>query len=121
MKTEEKHRLRQLRHWRIRKKVVGTAERPRLSVRFTQKNIHVQFIDDTKGVTLAAVSTTSPSVPQREQIKSNVAGAAIIGKLAAAAAQARGITQVVFDRGGAKFHGKVKALADAAREAGLKF
>lgn len=121
MRTEKKNRLKQLRHWRIRKKVMGTRERPRMSVRFTGKNIHVQFIDDSAGVTLADASSVNKSIPDRNQIKANVAGATRIGKLAAEAAQSKGIREVVFDRSGARFHGKVKALADAAREAGLQF
>ena len=105
----------------MRKKVVGTNARPRMSVRFTEKNIHVQFIDDQAGRTIAASSTLSKSVPGRETLAANVRSAQVIGKLAAEAAQGKGIKQVVFDRSGAKYHGKVKALADAAREAGLQF
>ena len=121
MRTEQKHRLAQLRHWRIRKKVRGTKERPRMSVCFTHKNIHVQFIDDTAGVTLAAASTTSKSVPDRDKLAANAASAKTVGALAAQTAIGKGIKAVVFDRGGARYHGKVKALADAAREAGLQF
>ncbi len=92
-----------------------------MSVCFTNKNIHVQFIDDTVGATLAAVSTTSKSVPDRDSLAANAGSAKTIGTLAAKAALDKGINQVVFDRGASRFHGKVKALADAAREAGLKF
>lgn len=92
-----------------------------MSVRFTGKNIHVQFIDDKAGVTLASASTLSKNTPNREKLAANVASAQQIGALAAAAAKSKGIEQVVFDRSGARYHGKVKALADAAREAGLKF
>jgi large subunit ribosomal protein L18 len=120
MRTEKKHKLAQLRHWRLRKKVSGTKERPRMSVSFTQKNIHVQFIDDLAGVTLAAAST-SKATPDRDKLGANVTGAKTIGTIAAQAAIGKGIKQVVFDRGGARYHGKVKALADAAREAGLQF
>jgi large subunit ribosomal protein L18 len=120
MRPEQKARLEQLRRWRIRKKVVGSRERPRMSVCFTQKNIHVQFIDDAAGVTLAAVSTLSKTVPDRDKLAANVTSAKRIGQIAAEAAKAKGIAQVVFDRSGARYHGKVKALADAAREAGLK-
>jgi large subunit ribosomal protein L18 len=119
MRTEQKHRLGQLRHWRIRKKVVGTKERPRMSVCFSNKNIHVQFIDDTAGVTIAAASTTAKSAPEKSG--ANVTSAKTIGTMAAQAAQSKGIKHVVFDRGTARYHGKVKALADAAREAGLQF
>jgi large subunit ribosomal protein L18 len=121
MRTEQKHQLALKRRWRIRKKISGTKERPRMSVCFTNQNIHVQFIDDTAGVTLAAASTTSKSVAERDKLAANQSSAKTIGALAAQAALAKGINQVVFDRGGARFHGKVKALADAAREAGLKF
>lgn len=92
-----------------------------MSVRFTQKNIHVQFIDDVARVTLAAASTTSKATPDREKLAANKAGAKVVGILAAQAALGKGIKKVVFDRGGARFHGKVKVLADAAREAGLQF
>ena|SRR5581483_2464957 len=121
MRTEKKKQLRQLRRFRIRRKVVGTAERPRMSVRFTGKNIHVQFIDDHKGVTLASASTLNKSLEDRDQLGANVKGAVRIGKVAAEAAITKGIKHVVFDRSGALYHGKVKALADAAREAGLQF
>ena len=121
MRTEQKHRLAKLRHWRIRKKVRGTKERPRMSVCFTNKNIHVQFIDDVAGATLVAASTTSKSTPDREKLAANAASAKTLGTLAAQVAIGKGIKAVVFDRGGARYHGKVKALADAAREAGLQF
>jgi large subunit ribosomal protein L18 len=119
MRTEQKQKLAQLRRWRIRKKVSGTTARPRMCVSFTQKNIHIQFIDDLKGVTLAAASTTSKGAP--EKMAANAVSAKTMGTLAAQAAIGKGIKQVVFDRGGARYHGKVKALADAAREAGLQF
>ena len=120
MRTEQKHELAVKRRWRIRKKLSGTKERPRMSVCFTNKNIHVQFIDDSSGVTLAAASTTSKATPERERLAANAASAKTLGTLAAQAALNKGIKAVVFDRGGARYHGKVKALADAAREAGLK-
>ena len=121
MRTEKKHRLNQLRRWRIRKRVIGTASRPRMSVRFTGRNIHVQFIDDARGATLAATSTLSKTLVDRGQLAANVKGAERIGVVAAEAAMGKGIKEVVFDRSGARYHGKVKALADAARKAGLKF
>ena len=111
--------MKQLRHWRIRKRVSGTSERPRMSVRFTNENIHVQFIDDVVGRTLAATSTVSKG--EAKELPANVAGAKKVGALAAKAALDKGITAVVFDRGGTRYQGKIKALADAAREAGLKF
>jgi large subunit ribosomal protein L18 len=119
MRIEKKQKLKQLRRWRIRKKVVGTSARPRMAVCFTNENIHVQFIDDDAGKTLAAASTVSKTAPK--DAAANVKGAKTIGALAAKNALDKGIKEVVFDRGGARYHGKVKALADAAREAGLKF
>jgi large subunit ribosomal protein L18 len=136
MRTEQKQKLAQLRHWRVRRKVRGTRERPRMSVRFTNENIYVQFIDDNAGKTLAASSTASKSAPDRDKLAANVASAKVIGRLAAEAALAKGIKSVVFDRGGARYHwsrgkgkdgkpvtvlGKLATLAGAAREAGLKF
>jgi len=121
MRIEKKQQLRQLRRWRIRKKVQGTKERPRMAVRITGKNIYVQFIDDLAGATLAAAGSTSKATPNRDGIKANVAGAQAIGKIAAEVAKSQGIQHVVFDRAGARYHGKLKALADAAREGGLQF
>lgn len=121
MRTEQKHKLALRRRWRIRKKLSGTKDRPRMSVCFTNKNIHIQFIDDAAGATLAAASTTSKATPDREKLAANAASAKSLGALAAQAALSKGIKEVVFDRGGSRYHGKVKALADAAREAGLKF
>lgn len=122
MRTEKKLKLRQLRRYRIRKKVSGTSERPRMAVCFSAQNIHVQFIDDIAGKTLAAASTVGKGkVTGKRELSANVAGATKLGKIAAEAAKAKGISAVVFDRGGTRYHGKIKALADAAREAGLKF
>ena len=121
MRTEQKQKLAQKRCWRIRSKISGTRHRPRMSVCFTNKNIHVQFIDDVAGVTLAAASTTSKATPTRDKVGANAASAKTFGTFAAQAALSKGIKQVVFDRGGARYHGKVKALADAARQAGLQF
>lgn len=121
MRTDKKQKLAQLRHWRLRKKVIGSAVRPRMSVCFTNENIYVQFIDDAAGLTIAAATTTSKATPNKEKLAANVVSAKTIGTLAAQNAIAKGIKEVVFDRGGARYHGKVKALADAAREAGLKF
>lgn len=121
MRTEKKQRLAKVRHWRVRRKVVGTREKPRMSVKFTGKNIYVQFIDDVAGTTLAATSTLSKTLVERDQMKANKSSAKKLGVVAAEAAKAKGIKEVVFDRGAARYHGKVKELADAAREAGLKF
>ncbi len=92
-----------------------------MSVRFTGRNIHVQFIDDIAGQTLAATSTLSKALTDRETLAANVVSAKRIGQAAAEAALSKGIKSVVFDRSGLRYHGKVKALADAAREAGLQF
>jgi large subunit ribosomal protein L18 len=119
MRTEKKQKLKQLRRWRIRKTVTGTSERPRMAVCFSSENIHVQFIDDTAGKTLAAASTVSKT--DAKNLSANVDGAKKIGAIAAKNALDKGIKEVVFDRGGNRYHGKVKALADAAREGGLKF
>ena len=144
MRTENKQRLAQLRHWRVRKKVCGTKDRPRMSVCFTNEHIYVQFIDDEAGLTLASASTRSKATPDRDQLAANVTSAKTIGTLAAKTALEKGIKQVVFDRGGARYHwskpkagkagkegkgkeeakpvyGKLAALAAAAREAGLQF
>ena len=90
-----------------------------MAVCFTSENIHVQFIDDDAGVTIAAASTVGKTAPK--DLAANVKSAKTIGELAAKNALGKGIREVVFDRGGRRYHGKVKALADAAREAGLKF
>lgn len=122
MRTDKKNKLATLRHLRVRKKVIGTSARPRMSVCFTGRNIHVQFIDDAAGRTLAAASTVGKAARAANiKLSANVATATQLGKIAAEAAKSAGITAVVFDRGASRYHGKVKALADAAREAGLKF
>ncbi len=121
MRPEVKKKLSQLRRWRIRQKVQGTAARPRMAVKFTNENIYVQFVDDVQGRTLASTSTRSKAVADRDKLSANKASAKLIGEAAGQAAKAAGIQTVVFDRAGAKYHGKVKELADAARKAGLKF
>ena len=88
---------------------------------FSNTHIYVQFIDDATGLTVASASTMHKSAPDRENLGANVKSAVMIGKAAAAAAQDKGIKSVVFDRAGTRYHGKIKALADAAREAGLQF
>ena len=107
-------------HERIRKKIEGTAARPRLSVFFSGQHIYVQAIDDEAKKTLFAVSTTEKKL-KTKKLRPNISGATEVGKLAAEIAKGKGIKEVIFDRGGFRFHGKVKALADAAREGGLKF
>ncbi|MDD3153317.1 MAG: 50S ribosomal protein L18 [Victivallaceae bacterium] len=108
------------RHMRIRKKISGTAERPRFCVSITANNIYCQFIDDVAGRTLASVSSLDAAF-KAEKALPNMAGAVMLGKMAAERAVAKGISEVVFDRSGFKFHGRVKAIADTARENGLKF
>ena len=109
------------RHLRVRKKVKGTAERPRLMVYRSPKHIYAQVIDDGAGRVLAAAGTLTAEVRAVVKSGGNVAAAKAVGKQIAAVARSRGITTVCFDRGGRKYHGRVKALADAAREAGLIF
>lgn len=104
-------------HERIRKTLRGSSERPRLNVFRSLKHIYAQVVDDGQGRTLVAAS----SAEKGRSGGGNIAGAREVGKLVAERALAKGVTQVVFDRGGYKYHGRVKALADAAREGGLKF
>jgi large subunit ribosomal protein L18 len=118
MIARTKVELRERRHLRLRQKVRGTSARPRMAVCFTGLHIYVQFIDDVAGKTVAAASTNAGD---GKGVKANMDGAKKIGAIAAQAAKAKKITEVVFDRGGFQYHGRVKALADAAREAGLKF
>ena len=112
-------KLRKMRHTRVRKKVSGSTERPRLAVHFSGRNITAQVIDDTAGLTLVSANTTEKEL--KAGAAANVTTATKIGKLVAERGAAKNIRKVVFDRGGNKYHGKVKALADAAREAGLEF
>ena len=107
------------RHYRIRNKISGTAERPRLSVYRSLNNIYAQLIDDVAGVTLASASTLSPEFGKKNG--GNVEAAKAVGELLAKRAKEAKITKVTFDRGGYQYHGRVKALADAARENGLEF
>ena len=112
---------RKRRHARVRKKVSGTPTRPRLCVFRSLKHIYAQIIDDTAGRTLASASTLDPEIRDEAKLKNKTEAAKLIGALIGKRALKKGITQVVFDRGGYKYHGRVKALADGAREAGLKF
>ncbi len=118
MSTLNRKSIRRKIHRRIRKKVSGTAERPRLAVHYSNKNIYAQVIDDVSGRTLCAASTLDKEV---ESSGANVSTAEKVGTLIAKRAQEAKVSGVVFDRGGHLYHGKVKALADAAREAGLQF
>jgi large subunit ribosomal protein L18 len=110
-----------VRHQRLRKKVAGTPERPRLAVHFSGQHIYAQVIDDDDGKTLAAVNTTEKAFKEEKSSRANVDTAVKVGKLVAERAKSKNISKVVFDRGGSIYHGKVKALADAAREGGLEF
>jgi large subunit ribosomal protein L18 len=114
-------RPRQVRHRRVRKRVIGTQARPRLSIFRSSQHIYAQVIDDAAGKTLAAASTIDAEVkPGAEKAKKTEASV-LVGTRLAQRAKAAGITAVVFDRGGFKYHGRVKALADAARKEGLEF
>jgi len=120
---ESRNKLRKRRHLRVRKKVSGTPERPRLNVFRSAKHIYAQLIDDVAGRTLVATSTLDPAL--REQLAEtgtgNIAAATLVGRRIAELALEKGYKKVVFDRGGYPYHGRVQALADAAREAGLDF
>jgi large subunit ribosomal protein L18 len=118
--TKDKQVARARRHYRVRKKVGGTAARPRLAVFRSNKHISAQIIDDRSGRTLAAASTLEPELRQAGRTGNRTAAAAV-GRLVAERAKTAGVAQVVFDRGGFLYHGRVAAVADAAREAGLEF
>ena len=110
----------QMRHKRIRKTIAGTPERPRLAVHFSGKHIYAQVIDDSAGRTIASANTTEADL-RAQKPRANAVTATAVGKLVAERAKAKNIEKVVFDRGGFIYHGKVKALADAARDGGLQF
>ena len=112
--------MRQNRRWRIRKKVVGTALRPRLCVTFTGKHVYAQAVDDDAASTLVFLGSLDPEL-RKQKLAANLNGAKALGLAFAAKAKAAGLTQVVFDRTGARYHGKVKVFADSAREGGLQF
>ncbi|TYP67770.1 50S ribosomal protein L18 [Paenibacillus methanolicus] len=116
----DKNKARLKRHLRVRKKISGTAARPRLSVFRSSKHIYAQLIDDVAGVTIAAASTLDKEIAEIGN-GGNVEAARKIGELIANRAKAKGVENVVFDRGGYLYHGRIQALADAAREAGLQF
>lgn len=119
MKVKTKKDYISRRHARLRQKISGTAERPRMCVKVTSRHIYVQFIDDDAGRTLAAASSMAKDLKSLAGKKTEIGRQ--VGRAAAEAAKAAGITQVVFDRGGFTYGGRIKALADAAREAGLQF
>lgn len=121
MITKDRRAARDLRHARVRRRVRGSATRPRLAVFRSLKHISAQLIDDDAGRTLVAADSRSKEFRQRYGSGGNVAGARAVGELLAQRARAAGIERVVFDRGGYKYHGRVKALAEGAREGGLQF
>ncbi|ALS26189.1 50S ribosomal protein L18 [Paenibacillus cisolokensis] len=117
----DKNKARLKRHLRVRKKISGTAERPRLSVFRSGKHMYAQVIDDVKGVTLVSASTLDKELKSSISNGGNVEAARKVGDLIAKRAKEKGVEKVVFDRGGYLYHGRIQALADAAREAGLDF
>lgn len=112
---------RKKRHRRVRQKVSGTAERPRLNVYRSLKHIYAQLIDDQTGITLVSASSMEPDLRDKSSPSGNAAAAKVVGERLAERAKDKGIEEVLFDRGGYIYHGRVKALADGAREKGLKF
>lgn len=118
MKLSKKKELAQKRRWRIRKKVIGSADRPRVAVRFTNKNIHAQCIDDIKGHTVVGLGTTHSEF---KGLLPNVSGAQKLGTSLGEKIKEKGLNTIVFDRSGRKYHGCVKAFAEALREQGLQF
>jgi len=116
-----KNKIRMRKHVRVRKKIMGTSERPRLNIFRSLSNIYAQIIDDTSGNTLAAASTLDPALKGKIKSAGNKEAAKEVGRLVAEKALDKGVKKVVFDRGGYIYHGRVKELAEAAREAGLEF
>jgi large subunit ribosomal protein L18 len=121
MATYNRKETRERVHQRIRKKLRGSAERPRLSIHFSGKHVYAQVVDDDAGRTLVAASTTESKLMGKGKQAANRANAEVVGKAIAERLLAKKLENIVFDRGGFLYHGKVKALADAAREGGLKF
>ncbi|CDN41024.1 50S ribosomal protein L18, partial [Paenibacillus sp. P22] len=117
----DKNKARLKRHLRVRKKINGTVARPRLSVYRSSKHIYAQLIDDVAGVTIASASTLDKELAEKVNNGGNVESAKLVGELIAKRAKDKGHESVVFDRGGYLYHGRIQALADAAREAGLQF
>ena len=121
VKKESRQKVREKKHYRLRNHLSGTAQRPRLAVFRSNNHMYAQIIDDTVGNTLVSASTLQKDVKAELEKTNNVEAAAYLGTVIAKKALEKGITTVVFDRGGFIYHGKIKALADAAREAGLNF
>ena len=120
-KVNDRKANRKERHKRVRKKVKGTLERPRLAVFKSSKHIYAQLINDIKAYTIVSSSTLDPDFRQKMSSTGNIAAAKLVGQILAQKALDKGIEKAVFDRGGFIFHGRIKALAEAVREAGLKF
>lgn len=120
-KTVQGEAARKRRHRRVRKRVVGTGQRPRFNVFRSLKHIYAQVIDDTRGHTLAAASTLDPELRDKVKGLTKTEQAKLVGELLAKRALERGVKKVAFDRGGYKYHGRVKSLAEASREGGLEF
>jgi large subunit ribosomal protein L18 len=118
---QKKLSRRQKRHWRIRKTLEGTSDRPRLSIYRSLKHIYAQVIDDTKGTTLCSISTLSPEIKKSIKSGGNISAAKEIGKKLAEIALKKSIQKVAFDRSSFPYHGRIKALAESARQSGLKF
>ena len=118
-KAKHKRQLRRRQH--VRRSIVGTPERPRLTVFRSSKHIYAQLVDDLHQVTLAAASSNCPALREQVPYGGNIKAAAVVGKQLAEAAKGKGIAKAAFDRGHYRYHGRVKALADAARESGLQF
>lgn len=121
LKRESRKAVRKRKHLRVRKKISGSATCPRMSVYRSLKHIYAQLIDDTNGVTLVSASSVEPALSGQLKSYGNIDAAKLVGRLIAEKAQAKGIKKVVFDRGGCVYHGRIAALAEAAREAGLEF
>lgn len=121
IKKPSREAARVKRHYRLRNKISGTAQKPRLAVFRSNQHIYAQIIDDTIGNTIASASTMEKAISEKVQSTSNVDAAKVVGEAVAKKALEKGINTVVFDRGGYVYHGKVQALAEAAREAGLQF
>jgi len=120
-RSEVKRKARLRRHGRVRKKVEGKEERPRLSVFRSARHIYAQIIDDARGYTLASASTLDVEIKKAVEGLKKREQAKLVGEILARRAKSRGVTRVVFDRGGYKYHGRVRSLAEGAREAGLEF
>lgn len=121
IRKESRSEVRAKKHLKIRHKLNGTAQRPRLAVFRSDKHIYAQVIDDIKGATLVSASTLDKDIAKQLEKTNNVEAAKVVGEVVAKRALDKGVSEVVFDRGGYVYHGKIKALADAAREAGLQF